>query len=84
MNMKATKRAGFITTMIAAGALALGINATPVANAADGCSQGFYPRDGVCTLNAPGPFSTPDPNNPQCWFIRDGQKRCYLGADVFK
>lgn len=84
MSTKATKRAGLLTTVLAAGAVALGLAAAPAANAVDGCPQGFYPTGGTCRLNAPGPFATPDPNNPECWFIRDGEKRCYLGADVFK
>lgn len=52
-------------------------------NAVDGC-LGLLPKNGVCMLNAPGPYATMDPNNPECWFIRDGQKRCYKGADVFQ
>lgn len=82
--MSAKMRAGFLTTALAAGALAVGVTTAPAANAVDGCPQGYYPNGGTCALNAPGPYATPDPNNPECWFIRDGQKRCYLGADVFK
>jgi hypothetical protein len=81
---RSVKRAGIFTTTFAAGALVFGVTSAPAANAVDGCAQGYYPRGGTCMLNAPGPFATSDPNNSQCWFIRDGEKRCYLGADVFK
>lgn len=85
MVTKATKRAGFITTAVAVGALAFGIGGAPAANAADGCPQGYSPGGGTCLVNAPGPWATPDPDNPECWFIsRDGEKRCYPGADVFR
>lgn len=84
MTTKVTKRAGFLATTLAAGAVALGVISAPAANAVDGCAQGYYPRGGVCMLNAPGPYATMDPANPGCWFIRDGEKRCYKGADVFK
>lgn len=84
MSTDATKRAGLIATILTAGAVTLGIAAAAPANAVDGCPQGFYPTGGTCKLNAPGPWATPDPNNPECWFTSEGEKRCYLGADVFK
>ncbi|MCW1958536.1 MAG: hypothetical protein KIH64_008330 [Mycobacterium sp.] len=84
MSTKATQRAGLLTTIVTAGALALGIASAPAANAADGCAQGYSPNGGVCLVNAPGPWAKPDPDNPQCWFQSDGLKRCYPGADVFK
>lgn len=84
MTTTTTRRVGLLTAVLAAGTVALGISAAPAANAAGGCAQGYSPHGGVCMLNAPGPFATPDPDNSQCWFQSDGLKRCYPGADVFR
>ena len=77
MNENMSKRAGILTIVVAAGALALGIG-SPVANAAQDCGYGQHLDDnGVCIANLPGPGARFDPGHPGCWINDNGDQRCY-------
>lgn len=76
MTNKLTKRAGVVTTLFAAGALALGVG-SPVANAAQDCGFGQHLDGGVCIANLPGPGAHFDPGHPNCWINDNGDQRCY-------
>ena len=60
MSATASKRAGILATVFAAGALTLGIG-SPVANAAEDCGFGRHLDNGVCVQNLPGPGAQFDP-----------------------
>ena len=76
MSAIATKRAGILATVFAAGALTLGIG-SPVANAAEDCGFGRHLDNGVCIQNLPGPGAQFDPGHPGCWINDNGDQRCY-------
>jgi hypothetical protein len=76
MSAYATKRAGILAAVLAAGALTLGIG-SPVANAADDCGYGLHFDNGVCIQNLPGSGARFDPGHPNCWINDNGDQRCY-------
>ncbi|HAT9523966.1 TPA: hypothetical protein JBC98_04770 [Legionella pneumophila subsp. pneumophila] len=55
------------------------VSFTSVANAAQGCGEGYHRaiHNGTCVLNYPGAFATPAPAHPGCWRNMWGQLRCY-------
>ncbi|HAT2094875.1 hypothetical protein D7217_14690 [Legionella pneumophila] len=59
--------------------LFMAVSFTSVANAAQGCGEGYHRSiyNGTCVLNYPGPFATPAPAHPGCWRNMWGQLRCY-------
>jgi hypothetical protein len=79
MTAKVGTLAGILTTVFAAGALTLGIG-SPVANAADGCAQGYHFWDGTCVVNVPGPNAVFNLPNPGCWHDGFDLIRCFPGA----
>jgi hypothetical protein len=49
-----------------------------LADAAQGCGQGRHLNGwGRCVLNYPGPYASPAPFRPGCWYNWAGQLRCY-------
>lgn len=63
---------------IMVGFLGLAISYTSIAEAAQGCGYGLHRNGwGRCVLNHPGPYATPAPNRPGCWYNVNGHLRCY-------
>lgn len=70
MSAHATKRVGILVTMLAAGALTLGISA-PVANARDGCDVGYHPNPDApsqCVANGTAGLGTSCNPGQHDWF----------------
>ncbi len=79
MTAKVGTLAGILTTVVAAGALTLGLG-SPVANAAEGCAQGYHLDGMSCVVNVPGPGAVFNLANPGCWHNDLGDVRCFPGA----
>ncbi len=79
MTAKVGTLEGILTTVVAAGALTLGIG-SPVAQAAEGCAQGYHFWDGSCVVNVPGPNAVFNLSNPGCWHDGVDLIRCFPGA----
>lgn len=79
---RAVRRAGVLTTAVAAALLGVWVGAAPMANAADDCGLGYHLVGDTCiaqpwlaqdVMNVPGP----GPLAPGCWIDPLGVEHCH-------
>ncbi len=77
MNTRSMCFSWFVRGIAMAGLLCVAASYTSVANAAQGCGQGFHRGAyGGCVMNHLGPNATVAPAHPGCWRNGNGYLRC--------